>query len=82
MLYMLHPGFLTANPHDMAAGKYTIVAQVIDGMDVLDKMEKIKVGELRLLCAWSECHSLYCALLPAESSRSMSAVYRNNHPGC
>ena len=29
------------------AGKYTIVGQVIDGMDVLDKMEKIKVGKLR-----------------------------------
>ena len=33
----------------MTAGKYTIVAQVIDGMDVLDKMEKIKVGKLLLL---------------------------------
>ena len=33
----------------MIAGKYTIVAQVIDGMDVLDKMEKIKVGKL-------DCH--------------------------
>ena len=33
----------------MTAGKYTIVAQVIDGMDVLDKMEKIKVGKLSLL---------------------------------
>ena len=30
----------------VTAGKYTIVAQVIDGMDVLDKMEKIKVGKL------------------------------------
>lgn len=30
----------------MTAGKYTIIAQVIDGMDVLDKMEKIKVGKL------------------------------------
>lgn len=32
----------------MTAGKYTIIAQVIDGMDVLDKMEKIKVGKLKL----------------------------------
>lgn len=31
----------------ITAGKYTIVGQVIDGMDVLDKMEKIKVGKLR-----------------------------------
>lgn len=31
----------------MTAGKYTIIAQVIDGMDVLDKMEKIKVGKLK-----------------------------------
>lgn len=30
--------------HIPAAGKYTIVGVVIDGMDVLDKMEKIKVG--------------------------------------
>ena len=28
----------------LAAGKYTVLGQVIDGMDVLDKMEKIKVG--------------------------------------
>jgi cyclophilin family peptidyl-prolyl cis-trans isomerase len=26
------------------AGKYTIFAHVIDGMDVLDKMEKVPVG--------------------------------------
>ncbi len=32
----------------LTAGKYTIVGVVIDGMDVLDKMEKIKVGR---------CHS-------------------------
>ena len=29
----------------LTAGKYTIVGVVIDGMDVLDKMEKIKVGK-------------------------------------
>ncbi len=29
----------------LTAGKYTIVGVVIDGLDVLDKMEKIKVGK-------------------------------------
>ena len=29
----------------LTSGKYTIVGVVIDGMDVLDKMEKIKVGK-------------------------------------
>ena len=33
----------------MTAGKYTIVGVVIDGMDVLDKMEKIKFGKMLLL---------------------------------
>ena len=28
------------------AGKYTIFAHVIDGMDVLDSMEKVQVGEI------------------------------------
>ena len=32
----------------LVAGKYTVFGQVIDGMDVLDKMEKIKVGELHV----------------------------------
>ena len=32
------------------AGKYTIIAHVIDGMDVLDKMEKNKVGMCRHFC--------------------------------
>lgn len=36
--------FITYNKHPHLNGKYTIIAQVIDGMDVLDKMEKIKVG--------------------------------------
>ncbi|KAL3151796.1 hypothetical protein ABBQ38_012767 [Trebouxia sp. C0009 RCD-2024] len=36
--------FITYNKHPHLNGKYTIVGQVIDGMDVLDKMEKIKVG--------------------------------------
>ena len=44
----------------LAAGKYTIVGVVIDGMDVLDKMEKIKVGErilgLSLLLGLKCCH--------------------------
>ena len=35
----------------LAAGKYTVLGQVIDGMDVLDKMEKIKVG----MCALFAC---------------------------
>ena len=30
----------------MCPGKYTIMGQVIDGMDVLDKLEKLPVGEL------------------------------------
>jgi len=29
----------------LTSGKYTIVGVVIYGMDVLDKMEKIKVGK-------------------------------------
>ena len=33
-----------ANPVRVNTGKYTIIGVVIDGMDVLDKMEKIKVG--------------------------------------
>ncbi len=28
----------------LAAGKYTLFAQVIDGLEVLDKMEKIQTG--------------------------------------
>lgn len=42
----------------MSAGKYTIVGQVIDGMDVLDKMEKIKVGKLILVVTAALCLSL------------------------
>ncbi len=33
----------------LTAGKYTIVGVVIDGIDVLDKMEKIKVGKCQYL---------------------------------
>ena len=32
------------------AGKYTVFAHVIDGMDVLDKMEKIPSGALTHVC--------------------------------
>lgn len=31
----------------LMTGKYTIIGVVIDGMDVLDKMEKIKAGKLK-----------------------------------
>jgi cyclophilin family peptidyl-prolyl cis-trans isomerase len=30
----------------VCSGKYTIMGQVIDGMDVLDKLEKLPVGKL------------------------------------
>ncbi len=37
----------------MGTGKYTIMGQVIDGNDTLDKMEKIPVGEfLQSHLAW------------------------------
>lgn len=40
---------LTTNILPAPAGKYTVFGQVIDGMDVLDKMEKIKVGKPAIL---------------------------------
>ena len=40
--------FINTSSLGIYAGKYTIIGVVIDGMDVLDKMEKIKVGE----CMW------------------------------
>ena len=36
---------------DHYAGKYTIFGQVIDGMEVLDKMEKAPVGEASIRVA-------------------------------
>ena len=30
----------------LPAGKYTVLGQVIDGLEVLDKMEKAPTGEL------------------------------------
>jgi peptidyl-prolyl cis-trans isomerase-like 3 len=35
--------FITYKPHSHLNGKYTVFAQVIDGMDTLDKMEKVPV---------------------------------------
>eukprot|EP00891_Asterochloris_glomerata_P006514 jgi/Astpho2/6514/fgenesh1_pm.00099_%23_1_t len=36
--------FITYNKHPHLNGKYTIFAHVIDGMDILDNMEKVQVG--------------------------------------
>ena len=40
--------FLAGQELMCPAGKYTIFAQVIDGLDVLDKMEKVPTGILWL----------------------------------
>jgi len=36
----------------MYTGKYTVFGHVIDGMDVLDRMEKVPTGEPGLTGSW------------------------------
>ena len=38
------PLIYTDELHGVCAGKYTIIGHVIDGLDTLDKMEKIPSG--------------------------------------
>lgn len=62
----------------LCAGKYTVLGQVIDGLDTLDKMEKVPVGAhsqlpscmcLSMSAALSPMQAVTCAMLTLQAPR-------------
>jgi Cyclophilin type peptidyl-prolyl cis-trans isomerase/CLD len=67
-LAMLHDPVVLTSMLALCSGKYTIMGQVIDGMDVLDKMEKLPVGKLtRRTSAFCACISCYPVMYVAHA---------------
>ena len=44
----------------LAAGKYTVFGHIIDGVEVLDKMEKVPVGNVCLFSSIISCTTAQC----------------------
>jgi len=44
-LLLIHCSHFVADFRHVYTGKYTVFGHVIDGMDVLDRMEKVPTGE-------------------------------------
>lgn len=67
--------FITYKGHSHLDGKYTIIGQVIDGFDVLDKLEKVPTGAGDKPLQDIKIHEVTFHANPLASWVSMQKVY-------